>query len=93
MRLGAGPHLEGTSEIQRLVIGRTLADTAPPLHHRLPTDGPALGRAFGRGSKPRSLAARRAIRPASKTPPSLMKLPMKAIAPPPPKGGQDSRAQ
>ena len=85
---------EGTSEIQRVVIGRTLADAAPPLHHRTPTDGPALGRTFGRGTKQRSRAAGRAMRMAAKTPPSLMKLPMKVIAPPPPKGSdQDSRSQ
>src|ERR671930_2686576 len=35
---------EGTSEIQRLVIGRTLANPAPPLHHRLPAEGPPLSR-------------------------------------------------
>jgi acyl-CoA dehydrogenase len=82
---------EGTSEIQRVVIGRTLIDAEPPLHHRLPTDGPALGRTFGRGSKPRSLAAAKAMGLASKTPPSLMKLPMKVITPPQ-KGDQDSRS-
>jgi hypothetical protein len=70
-----------------MVIGRTLEDAAPPLHHRLPTDGPALGRALGRGSKQRSLAAGKAMRIASKTPPSLMKLPMKVITPPQKKGG------
>ncbi len=77
---------EGTSEIQRVVIGRTLNDEAPPLHWRLPTDGPALGRSFGRGTKNRSLVAGRAMRAASKTPPSLMKLPMKVITPPQKKG-------
>jgi acyl-CoA dehydrogenase len=73
---------EGTSEIQRMVIGRTLEDPAPPLHHRLPADGPPLSRQFGRGTKRRSLAAGKAMRLASKTPPSLMKLPMKVITPP-----------
>jgi acyl-CoA dehydrogenase len=73
---------EGTSEIQRMVIGRTLVDAAPPLHHRLPTDGPALGRTFGRGTKGRSLVAGRAMRVAAKTPSSLMRLPMKVITPP-----------
>jgi alkylation response protein AidB-like acyl-CoA dehydrogenase len=77
---------EGTSEIQRVVIGRTLADAAPPLHHRLEPDGPALGRQLGRGTKHRSLAAGKAMRLASKTPPSLMKLPMKVITPPQKKG-------
>jgi acyl-CoA dehydrogenase len=78
---------EGTSEIQRMVIGRTLQDAAPPLHHRLPTDGPALGRSFGRGTKNRSLVAGKAMQVASKTPPSLMKLPMKVITPPQKKSG------
>src|SRR5207302_3398504 len=34
---------EGTSEIQRLIIGRTLADQAPrgPLHHNFPATAPA----------------------------------------------------
>jgi acyl-CoA dehydrogenase len=73
---------EGTSEIQRVVIGRTLDDAEPPLHHRLPPDGAALGRTFGRGSKSRSLVAGKAMRVASRTPPSLMKLPMKVLTPP-----------
>jgi acyl-CoA dehydrogenase len=78
---------EGTSEIQRVVIGRTLNDEAPPLHWRLPTDGPAIGRSFGRGTKNRSLVAGKAMQVASKTPPSLMKLPMKVITPPQKKKG------
>ncbi len=73
---------EGTSEIQRMVIGRTLEDPAPPLHHRLPSDGPALSRRFGRGTKARSLVAGKAIRVAAHTPPALMRLPMKVISPP-----------
>jgi acyl-CoA dehydrogenase len=77
---------EGTSEIQRVVIARTLTDEAPPLHHRLPPDGPALGRTLGRGSKQRSVAAGKAMRIASKTPPSLMRLPMKMLGPPQKKG-------
>src|SRR5687768_17336403 len=52
------PIFEGTSEIQRLVIGRTLADAAPegPLHHRLPGDRPGFSRTFGRGTRARSRA-------------------------------------
>jgi acyl-CoA dehydrogenase len=85
---------EGTSEIQRLVIGRTLADAEPPLHHRLPADGPPLGRAFGRGTRRRSLAAGKAMRIASRTPPSLMRLPMKVLTQPqkPPPRGTDQDA-
>jgi acyl-CoA dehydrogenase len=73
---------EGTSEIQRVVIGRTLGDAAPPLHHRLPADGAPLSRALGRGTKARSLVAGKAMRVAANAPPALMKLPMKVLAPP-----------
>jgi acyl-CoA dehydrogenase len=75
---------EGTSEIQRLVIGRTLGDAATkaPLHHRFPAEGAALGRTLGRGTKARSVAAGRAIRVASRTPPALMRFPMKVLGPP-----------
>src|ERR671930_970663 len=73
---------EGTSEIQRVVIGRTLADAAPPLHHRLPAEGPPLSRALGRGTKARSIVAGKAMRVAANAPPALMKLPMKVLAPP-----------
>jgi acyl-CoA dehydrogenase len=73
---------EGTSEIQRMVIGRTLADAEPPLHHRLPANGTPLSRSFGRGTRRRSQIAGRAMQIASKTPPSLMRLPMKVITPP-----------
>ena len=73
---------EGTSEIQRLVIGRTLADAgAPPLHHRLPAEGAPRRRTLGRGTKTRSLVAGKAMRVAANAPPALMKLPMKVIAP------------
>jgi acyl-CoA dehydrogenase len=75
---------EGTSEIQRLVIGRTLGDaaTVPPLHHQTRTDGVALGRALGRGTKRRSLAAGAAMRAAQRTPPALLRPAMKILGPP-----------
>ena len=75
---------EGTSEIQRLVIGRTLGDAAEaaPLHHRTPADGAALGRTLGRGSKRRSLAGASAMRAAQRTPPSLLKPAMRILGPP-----------
>src|ERR671930_2059374 len=43
---------EGTSEIQRLVIGRTLSDAATeaPLHHRAPNERVGMRRLLGRGS-------------------------------------------
>ena len=72
---------EGTSEIQRVVIGRTLADPAPPLHHRLPAEGAPLSRTLGRGTRTRSLVAGKAMRVAANAPPALMRLPMKVIAP------------
>jgi acyl-CoA dehydrogenase len=75
---------EGTSEIQRLVIGRTLGDAATeaPLHHRTRTDGAALGRSLGRGTKRRSLAAGAAMRAAQKTPPALVRPAMRILGPP-----------
>jgi acyl-CoA dehydrogenase len=75
---------EGTSEIQRLVIGRTLGDAAveAPLHHRTRTDGAALGRSLGRGTKRRSLAAGAAMRAAQKTPPVLLRPAMRILGPP-----------
>ena len=75
---------EGTSEIQRLVIGRTLGDSAsvPPLHHRFPSEGAALGRAVGRGTKARARAGTMAMNLAQRTPRSLMRLPMKVLGPP-----------
>jgi acyl-CoA dehydrogenase len=75
---------EGTSEIQRLVIGRTLGDAATeaPLHHRTRTDGAAIGRTLGRGTKRRSLAAGAAMRAAQKTPPSLLRPAMRILGPP-----------
>jgi acyl-CoA dehydrogenase len=74
---------EGTSEIQRVVIGRTLADKAPqgPLHHRLPRSG-GPGRRFGRGSKSRSLAGMALQRMAPRVPRRLLALPGKVISPP-----------
>jgi acyl-CoA dehydrogenase len=75
---------EGTSEIQRLVIGRTLGDSrrTAPLHHRFPTDGARLGRALGRGTKRRSLAAGKAMRMAARTPPALTRPAMRVLGPP-----------
>ena len=73
---------EGTSEIQRLVIGRTLGDASEgPLHHRLPGKR-GLGKLVGRGSVPRSRAGIAALRLARRTPRSLLKLPGKIVSPP-----------
>jgi acyl-CoA dehydrogenase len=75
---------EGTSEIQRLVIGRTLGDAASeaPLHHRTRADGAALGRSLGRGTRRRSLVGASAMRAASRTPPLLLKPAMRILGPP-----------
>ena len=73
---------EGTSEIQRLVIGRTLGEASEgPLHHRLPGKR-GLGRLVGRGSVPRSRAGIAALRLARRTPRSLLRLPGKIVSPP-----------
>ena len=75
---------EGTSEIQRLVIGRTLAHGAPqgPLHHRLPDGRRGLRRAFGRGTRHRTRAAMGLQRLAEVMPEPLLKLPSKVLKPP-----------
>jgi acyl-CoA dehydrogenase len=74
---------EGTSEIQRLIIGRTLADTAPrgPLHHDFPSDRPGLSRAVGRGTPRRLHAARALLRVARRTPQPLLRIGGKIAAP------------
>jgi acyl-CoA dehydrogenase len=74
---------EGTSEIQRLVIGRTLADAAsePPLHHRLPTKGTALAVA-PRGSERRARAGMALMRASRRLPPAMLRLPMRVLGPP-----------
>src|SRR5205085_5618611 len=61
---------EGTSEIQRMVIGRALGEAAGelPLHHQTPTDGPPLSRALGRGTAARARAGMAGLRVAEKTP-------------------------
>jgi acyl-CoA dehydrogenase len=72
---------EGTSEIQRLVIGRTLAEAAPegPLHHRLPGDKPGFSRSFGRGTRRRSRAGMALLKIAEITPEPLLRLPGKVV--------------
>jgi acyl-CoA dehydrogenase len=75
---------EGTSEIQRLVIGRALAANVgeDPLHHATPTEGSELGAAIGRGSSFRAQVGQHAIRAAQAVPPPLMKLAMVFVGPP-----------
>jgi acyl-CoA dehydrogenase len=74
---------EGTSEIQRVVVSRTLAEKAPegPLHYFLP-NGSGPSRRFGRGSKSRSLAGAALQQMAPRIPRRLLSLPGKIISPP-----------
>jgi acyl-CoA dehydrogenase len=74
---------EGTSEIQRLVIGRTLAEAAAegPLHHRLPRQrGPS--RKLGRGTRRRARAGLTLLRLARRAPAPLLRLPGKVVTRP-----------
>jgi acyl-CoA dehydrogenase len=75
---------EGTSEIQRVVIGRALGESAgePPLHHCLPTDGPPLSRQFGRGTASRAKVGMAAIRSTQRMPEPFLKAAMKVFGPP-----------
>ena len=75
---------EGTSEIQRMVIGRALADAAgePPLHHRGPDATLALGRTLGRGTPARSRAGMAGLKMAERTPRPVLRLAMKVLQPP-----------
>ncbi len=67
---------EGTSEIQRMVIGRTLATEAVkgPQHHQLPGDHGGLSRRFGHGSLARARAGEAFMKLAKNAPQSLLEL-------------------
>jgi acyl-CoA dehydrogenase len=75
---------EGTSEIQRVVIGRTLAEAGPegPTHFTFPEDKAGLSRTLGRGSPARGRAGRALLKVAQNMPESLLALPGKIAAPP-----------
>jgi acyl-CoA dehydrogenase len=75
---------EGTSEIQRLVIGRALAESAPdgPLHFRLPGRRDGVDRSFGRGSKRRTQAGMALLKIADRIPEPLMKTVGSVLSPP-----------
>ncbi|HEY7075898.1 MAG TPA: acyl-CoA dehydrogenase family protein [Solirubrobacteraceae bacterium] len=75
---------EGTSEIQRVVIGRALAEAAgePPLHHREPNSTLALGRTLGRGTPARSRAGMAGLKMANRAPRPVLKLAMTVLKPP-----------
>jgi acyl-CoA dehydrogenase len=75
---------EGTSEIQRLVIGRTLGDAAdvPPLHHQLPSRRFAPSRSVGRGTPFRARAGMAGLKVARKVPRSIVRPTMAILSPP-----------
>jgi acyl-CoA dehydrogenase len=75
---------EGTSEIQRLVIGRTLGDAAtePPLHHRHPVKGAQLTRRLGRGGTWRTRVGMRAMAAARRVPRGALRPVMRVLSPP-----------
>ena len=75
---------EGTSEIQRVVIGRTLADAGPkgPTHFTFPDDKAGLSRTLGRGSPARGRAGMALLKVARNMPESLLALPGKIVEPP-----------
>jgi acyl-CoA dehydrogenase len=75
---------EGTSEIQRVVIGRTLAEGAPegPLHHQLPGDRRGLSRTFGRGTPARTRGWMALLKLAEMTPDPLLRVPGRLAKPP-----------
>jgi acyl-CoA dehydrogenase len=67
---------EGTSEIQRMVIGRNLATEAVkgPQHHQLPGDHGGLSRRFGHGSLARARAGGAFLKLAKNAPHALLEL-------------------
>jgi acyl-CoA dehydrogenase len=75
---------EGTSEIQRMVIGRALGESAGelPLHHSFPADGPPLSRQFGRGTPRRSKAGMAALKQTQRMPEPVLRAAMKVLGPP-----------
>jgi len=75
---------EGTSEIQRMVIGRALGGSVGelPVHHSFPADGPPLSRQFGRGTPYRSKAGMAALKKTQRMPEPVLRAAMKVLGPP-----------
>jgi acyl-CoA dehydrogenase len=75
---------EGTSEIQRLVIGRALSEAKgePPVHHRFPSEGPPLNRTFGRGTPTRARAGMVMLRQTDRVPKPVLRSAMRVLGPP-----------
>jgi acyl-CoA dehydrogenase len=82
---------EGTSEIQRLVIGRALEAEAheKPLHHHLPGARKGPGRVLGRGARPRSRMGLVALRAVPRLPRRMFRIVMRVISPPKRQSGGD----
>ena len=74
---------EGTREIQRMVIGRTLAAEAVkgPQHHQLPGDHGRLSRKCGHGSLARARAGDAFLKLAQEAPGKLVELGGKLASP------------
>ena len=74
---------EGTSEIQRLVIGRTLGDAATelPLHHRHPVGGGRVARRLGRGGTLRTRIGVGALRVTRRIPRRALRPAMRMLQP------------
>ena len=75
---------EGTSEIQRLIIGRTLGagEAAPPVHVTSPTDGPPFNRTWGRGTPNRNRVGQAMLKAKDRVPEPAMGMVMKFLSPP-----------
>src|SRR5689334_3590846 len=75
---------EGTSEIQRMVIGRALGGSVGelPVHHSFPADGPPLSRQFGRGTPRRSKAGMAALKSTQLMPEPVLRAAMRVLGPP-----------
>ena len=75
---------EGTSEIQRMVIGNALgaADGKPPLHFDLEPSGGAFNRTLGRGTAARTQLGASALAMKDRLPAPVMQMAMKVLRPP-----------
>ena len=77
---------EGTSEIQRVVISRALAESVddPPLHHGPPRTNGTIGRRLGRGTPARARAGMLGPRMARRAPRPVLRLAITVLGPPEP---------
>jgi acyl-CoA dehydrogenase len=75
---------EGTSEIQRVVIGRALGEAKgePPVHHGFPSEGPPLSGSLGRGTQARGKAGMGMLKQIDRVPEPLLRQAMRVLGPP-----------